>query len=69
MRFRVVTPRGQLAWDRAFSWGSYVAAFCQGIALGAFVQASCPRGVTTRNRISKATPRNTRASSIRISGM
>jgi len=38
MRFRMVTPRGQLWWDRAFSWGSYVAAFCQGIALGAFVQ-------------------------------
>jgi cytochrome d ubiquinol oxidase subunit II len=29
---------GQLFWDRSFSWGSYVAAFCQGIALGALVQ-------------------------------
>lgn len=38
MRFRMVTVRGQLWWDRAFSWGSYVAAFCQGIALGALVQ-------------------------------
>ncbi|QDI83253.1 cytochrome d ubiquinol oxidase subunit II [Methylorubrum populi] len=38
MRFRMVTARGQLWWDRAFSWGSYVAAFCQGIALGALVQ-------------------------------
>ncbi|MCJ2014746.1 cytochrome d ubiquinol oxidase subunit II [Methylobacterium sp. J-076] len=38
MRFRVATVRGQLWWDRAFSWGSYVATFCQGIALGAFVQ-------------------------------
>jgi cytochrome bd ubiquinol oxidase subunit II len=25
-------------WDRSFSWGSYAAAFTQGIALGAFVQ-------------------------------
>ena len=38
MRFRVETRRGQLIWDRAFSWGSYVAAFCQGICLGALVQ-------------------------------
>ena len=38
MRFRMATVRGQLWWDRAFSWGSYVAAFCQGIALGALVQ-------------------------------
>jgi cytochrome d ubiquinol oxidase subunit II len=38
MRFKAETPRSQLWWDRAFSWGSYVAAFCQGIALGAFVQ-------------------------------
>jgi cytochrome d ubiquinol oxidase subunit II len=38
MRFRAETLRGQLVWDRAFSWGSYVATFCQGIALGALVQ-------------------------------
>jgi cytochrome d ubiquinol oxidase subunit II len=38
MRFRVETKRAQLWWDRSFSWGSYVATFCQGIALGAFVQ-------------------------------
>lgn len=38
MRFRVETRRGQLYWDRAFSWGSYVASFCQGICLGALVQ-------------------------------
>ncbi|MGX9980856.1 cytochrome d ubiquinol oxidase subunit II [Methylobacterium fujisawaense] len=38
MRFRMATPRGQLWWDRAFSWGSFMAAFCQGISLGAFVQ-------------------------------
>src|SRR5690606_2600041 len=37
-RFRMTTARGQLLWDGAFSWGSYVAAFCQGIALGALVQ-------------------------------
>src|ERR671917_1527438 len=29
MRFRVDTAHGQLFWDRAFSWGSYAAAFCQ----------------------------------------
>lgn len=38
MRFRADTPHSQLWWDRAFSWGSYVATFCQGIALGALVQ-------------------------------
>ncbi len=38
MRFRMATPARQLWWDRAFSWGSFVAAFCQGIALGASVQ-------------------------------
>ena len=38
MRFRAETRYGQLFWDRAFSWGSYVAAFTQGIALGALVQ-------------------------------
>lgn len=37
MRFKA-ERRAQLWWDRAFSWGSYVAAFCQGIALGALVQ-------------------------------
>src|SRR4051794_27149238 len=38
MRFKAETPGAQLWWDRAFSWGSYAAAFCQGIALGALVQ-------------------------------
>jgi cytochrome d ubiquinol oxidase subunit II len=38
MRFKAETPRAQLWWDRAFSWGSYGAAICQGIALGALVQ-------------------------------
>ncbi len=38
MRFRADTERSQLWWDRAFSWGSYAAAFCQGIMLGALVQ-------------------------------
>jgi cytochrome d ubiquinol oxidase subunit II len=38
MRFRMETQRGQKFWDRAFSWGSYMAAFCQGICLGALVQ-------------------------------
>jgi cytochrome bd ubiquinol oxidase subunit II len=38
MRFRVMSAGAQRWWDRSFSWGSYVAAFCQGICLGAFVQ-------------------------------
>ena len=38
MRFRARNGREQLRWDRSFQWGSYVAAFCQGIALGAVVQ-------------------------------
>lgn len=38
MRFRAETLRGQKFWDRSFSGGSYVATFCQGIALGALVQ-------------------------------
>jgi cytochrome d ubiquinol oxidase subunit II len=38
MRFRAETPRQLLWWDRSFSGGSYVATFCQGIALGALVQ-------------------------------
>jgi cytochrome d ubiquinol oxidase subunit II len=45
MRFRAETLRGQLWWDRAFSWGSYAAAFNQGIALGALVQ-----GIRVENR-------------------
>ena len=38
MRFRARDDREQTFWDRAFQWGSYFAAFNQGIALGAFVQ-------------------------------
>jgi cytochrome d ubiquinol oxidase subunit II len=38
MRFRARHPREQRRWDRSFMGGSYVAAFSQGIALGAFVQ-------------------------------
>jgi cytochrome d ubiquinol oxidase subunit II len=38
MRFRVETERARRVWDRSFSWGSMVAAFTQGICLGAFVQ-------------------------------
>jgi cytochrome d ubiquinol oxidase subunit II len=38
MRFRARHPGEQRRWDRSFMGGSYVAAFCQGIALGAFVQ-------------------------------
>ena len=38
MRFRADGERARLWWDRSFSWGSYAAALCQGIALGALVQ-------------------------------
>jgi cytochrome d ubiquinol oxidase subunit II len=38
MRFRAATDAQRLWWDRAFSGGSYVATFCQGVALGALVQ-------------------------------
>lgn len=38
MRFRVESERSRLFWDRSFSWGSYVAAFWQGVCLGALVQ-------------------------------
>ncbi|PHK94943.1 cytochrome d ubiquinol oxidase subunit II [Pseudoroseomonas rhizosphaerae] len=45
MRFKAHNARSQLWWDRAFCWGSYVAGFCQGIALGALVQ-----GIRVENR-------------------
>src|SRR3954469_5485331 len=38
MRFRAATETQRKWWDRSFSGGSYVAAFSQGIALGALVQ-------------------------------
>jgi cytochrome d ubiquinol oxidase subunit II len=38
MRFRARHDREQRLWDRSFMGGSYVAAFSQGVALGAFVQ-------------------------------
>ena len=38
MRFRARNDRERTRWDRSFMGGSYVAAFCQGVALGAFVQ-------------------------------
>jgi cytochrome d ubiquinol oxidase subunit II len=38
MRFRARHAREQRRWDWSFMVGSFVAAFCQGIALGAFVQ-------------------------------
>ena len=37
-RFRAETNRGRRAWDLALLAGSTVAAFCQGIVLGALVQ-------------------------------
>ncbi len=42
--FRWKTRRGQFLWDWAFAGGSTVAAFAQGIALGALVQ-----GITVAN--------------------
>ncbi|GJD38704.1 cytochrome d ubiquinol oxidase subunit II [Methylobacterium bullatum] len=38
MRFRAASAPAQTAWDAAFALGSYGAAFCQGICLGALVQ-------------------------------
>jgi cytochrome d ubiquinol oxidase subunit II len=38
MRFRARHDREQRFWDLSFVCGSYVATFCQGLALGAFVQ-------------------------------
>lgn len=38
MRFRAATPRQLFWWDWAFSGGSYVASFAQGVVLGALVQ-------------------------------
>lgn len=38
MRFRAATPGQLLWWDRAFSGGSYIATFAQGVVLGALVQ-------------------------------
>jgi cytochrome d ubiquinol oxidase subunit II len=38
MRFKAKSARSQHLWDIAFSWGSYGAALCQGIILGALVQ-------------------------------
>ena len=38
MRFKARNDNEQRRWDRSFQWGSYVAAFCQGICLGAVVQ-------------------------------
>ncbi|WP_027172475.1 cytochrome d ubiquinol oxidase subunit II [Methylobacterium sp. 10] len=38
MRFRIISRLSQTAWDSAFSAGSFVAAFCQGICLGPRVQ-------------------------------
>ena len=37
-RFRAVTTRGRLWWDRAFQAGSTIAAFCQGLVLGGLLQ-------------------------------
>src|SRR5689334_4842016 len=46
MRFKAETAKGQIWWDRAFCWGSYVATLCQGIALGALVQGIRVEGHT-----------------------
>ena len=36
--FRLKAHKSRFLWDHAFSWGSLVATFAQGIVLGAFVQ-------------------------------
>jgi len=36
--FRWRTKHGKYLWDWGFAWGSILAAFCQGVALGALVQ-------------------------------
>ncbi|MFT3987298.1 cytochrome d ubiquinol oxidase subunit II [Aestuariivirga sp.] len=43
--FRWKTRRGKFLWDWAFAWGSIIASFAQGIALGALVQ-----GIPVENR-------------------
>jgi cytochrome d ubiquinol oxidase subunit II len=35
-RFKAVEAHRRF-WDQAFAWGSYIAAVCQGVALGAFI--------------------------------
>lgn len=35
-RFKAQDPH-RLFWDKAFAWGSYIAGFSQGVALGAFI--------------------------------
>jgi cytochrome bd ubiquinol oxidase subunit II len=35
-RFKAVEAHRPF-WDKAFAWGSYIATFCQGVALGAFI--------------------------------
>ncbi len=42
--FRFQDPGRRAFWDRAFQVGSFVAAFAQGMVLGAFVRASGSRG-------------------------
>jgi cytochrome d ubiquinol oxidase subunit II len=44
-RFRAMTRRGRYWWDSAFLWGSLLAAFCQGLALGGLLQ-----GIKVENR-------------------
>ncbi|WP_237216341.1 cytochrome d ubiquinol oxidase subunit II [Falsiroseomonas oryziterrae] len=44
MRFRQETERGRRAWDNGFWLGSTVAAFSQGVALGAYVQGIAVEG-------------------------
>ena len=43
--YRWRTRRAEFLWDHAFAWGSTLAAFCQGLALGALVQ-----GIKVENR-------------------
>ena len=45
-RFRAVSPRGRMWWDRAICAGSTLAAFCQGLVLGGLLQ-----GIRVQDRV------------------
>ena len=39
-------------WDKAFAWGSYIATFSQGVALGAFINGFKVTGASTTAAVS-----------------
>lgn len=56
-RFKA-TDRHKPFWDKAFAGGSYVATFCQGVALGAFIDGFKLEGTTFTGTRSTASPRS-----------